>query len=153
MLRGSRGPRLTYANVVASLALFLALGGTSYAALSITGKEVRNSSLTGADIKNNSVKTADIANRSLLSSDFAAGQLPAGAPGPQGAKGVAVARANVFVLYQALGAPPGPRGSRVRATRSGSPPRARSSRCPTPGRTWSPAGWPSPARSSASRVS
>ena len=30
--------RLTYANVMATVAVFIALGGSSYAALSITGK-------------------------------------------------------------------------------------------------------------------
>jgi hypothetical protein len=40
---------------VALTALAVALGGTSYAAVTITGKNVRNSSLTGADIKNNSL--------------------------------------------------------------------------------------------------
>jgi hypothetical protein len=47
--------RLTYANVVATLALFVALGGSSYAALTITGRDVRNGSLTYRDIKRNSV--------------------------------------------------------------------------------------------------
>ncbi|CAA9526534.1 MAG: Phage tail fiber protein [uncultured Solirubrobacteraceae bacterium] len=72
--------QLSYSNVVASLALFIALGGTSYAALTITGKNVKNESLTSADIK----------NRSLLSKDFKPGQLVAGAPGavgPQGSPG------------------------------------------------------------------
>ena len=76
--------RLTYGNVVGTLALFVALGGTSYAALTITGKNVKNSSLTGVDIRNSSLTTADIKDRSLLRADFKAGQLPAG---PQGAKG------------------------------------------------------------------
>jgi hypothetical protein len=75
------------ANVMALLALFVALGGTSYAALSITGTNVKNNSLTGADIKNNSVATADVKNGSLLSRDFRAGQLPKGATGAQGAQG------------------------------------------------------------------
>ena len=52
--------RLTYANVVATLALFVALGGSSYAAITITGKNVKDSSLTGKDIKNNSVTGADV---------------------------------------------------------------------------------------------
>ena len=39
--------RLTYANVMATIAVFVALGGSSYAAITITGKNVRNSSLTG----------------------------------------------------------------------------------------------------------
>ena len=47
--------RLSYANVVATLALFIALGGSSYAALTITGKNVRDGSLTGKDIKRNSL--------------------------------------------------------------------------------------------------
>jgi hypothetical protein len=71
---------------VALIALLVALGGTSYAAISITGKSVRNGSLTGKDVK----------NRSLLKADFRAGQLPAGprgalgpqgVPGPQGPQG------------------------------------------------------------------
>ena len=78
---------LSYANVVASLALFLALGGTSYAALVITSKNVKNGSLTGKDIKNASVASADIKNNSLLVKDFKPGQLPVGVPGPQGGPG------------------------------------------------------------------
>jgi hypothetical protein len=65
----------------------MALGGTSYAALTITGKQVVDSSLRGRDIKNSSLTGADIKNRSLRANDFKAGQLPAGAPGPQGLQG------------------------------------------------------------------
>ena len=79
--------RLTYANVMATVAVFVALGGTSYAALSITGRDVRNGSLTGADVRDGSVTGADVKNRSLACSDFKAGQLPAGAAGPAGPKG------------------------------------------------------------------
>jgi hypothetical protein len=87
--------RLTYANVVATLALFLALGAGSYAAVTITGKNVKNSSLTGRDVKNNSLTGADVKNitsgdvsdGSLLSKDFKAGQLPAGPRGLQGTTG------------------------------------------------------------------
>ena len=49
-MRRIRG-KLSYANVVATLALFIALGGTSYAALTITGNNVKNVSLTGRDVK------------------------------------------------------------------------------------------------------
>jgi Collagen triple helix repeat (20 copies) len=76
MLRRIRS-RLTYANVVSTLCLFALLGGTSYAALTITGKNVKNRSLTTKDIK----------DRSLLRRDFARNQLPTGAPGPHGAPG------------------------------------------------------------------
>ena len=58
-------PHLTYANVMATLALFIALGGSGYAATqlgrnsvgslqlkrnAVTGLKVRDNSLTGADI-------------------------------------------------------------------------------------------------------
>lgn len=47
--------KLTYANVVATLALFIALGGSSYAALTITGRDVQNGSLTARDVKRNTL--------------------------------------------------------------------------------------------------
>ena len=83
-LRPSR-PR--HATVVAYLALFVALGGTSYAALTITGKNVKNSSLSGRDVKNSSLTAADVKNGSLLARDFRAGQLPSGPQGAQGDQG------------------------------------------------------------------
>jgi hypothetical protein len=46
---------LTYANVVATLALFVALGGSSYAALSLTGRDIKDGSLTGKDLKRNTL--------------------------------------------------------------------------------------------------
>lgn len=45
--------------VVATIALFAALGGSAYA-LSITGASVVNGSLTGADVKNRSLTQADL---------------------------------------------------------------------------------------------
>lgn len=91
--------RLTYANLMATAAVFIALGGSSYAALTITGKQVANSSLSGKDVRNRSLSgldvrkgsltTAEVRNRSLLANDFKAGQLPAGPQGPQGPQGPA----------------------------------------------------------------
>lgn len=75
------------AMVVACVALSVALGGTSYAAIRVSGKNVRDGSLTGRDIKNNSVASADVKNGGLLSKDFKAGQLPAGPTGPAGPQG------------------------------------------------------------------
>ncbi len=80
-------PRLTFANVVSVIALFVALGGSATAALLVTGRNVKNSSLTGADIRNSSLGTQDIRNGTLLARDFKAGQLPIGATGPQGIPG------------------------------------------------------------------
>ena len=57
--------RLTYSNVVATLALFLALGGSSYAALSITSKDVKNRSLKGGDLKKDTVTGKEIRESKL----------------------------------------------------------------------------------------
>jgi hypothetical protein len=70
---------------VALTALFVALGGTSYAAITVTGKNVKNGSLTGADIKDESLGSKQIAG--LQASDFKPGQIPAGPAGPAGPKG------------------------------------------------------------------
>jgi hypothetical protein len=85
---------------VAGTALVVALGGTSYAAVSVSGKDVRNSSLTGADVRNNSLTGADIRNISsgdvrdgaLRARDFRRGELPAGARGATGPAGPAGAQ-------------------------------------------------------------
>jgi hypothetical protein len=89
-MKAKRRIRLTYANVVASVALFAALGGSSYAAISITGKQVTDGSLSGRDVRNGSLTGKDVRDRSLLARHFKAGQLPAGpqgAAGPQGPQG------------------------------------------------------------------
>jgi hypothetical protein len=46
--------RLSYANVTATLALFIALGGTSYG-LVITGGQIKDHSITGRDIRDHSL--------------------------------------------------------------------------------------------------
>lgn len=43
--------RLTYANVMATLAVFIALGGSSYAALTVTGRNVKDGSLSFRDLR------------------------------------------------------------------------------------------------------
>jgi hypothetical protein len=77
--------------VLSLVAIFIALGGTSYAALSITGKDVRDASLTGADIKNGSIKKKDLAaSARKAGAPGARGPAgPAGTPGPAGAPGPA----------------------------------------------------------------
>ena len=44
------------AMVVALTALFLALGGSAYAALVITGKSIRNNTITTKDIRNGTLR-------------------------------------------------------------------------------------------------
>jgi hypothetical protein len=46
---------LTYANVMATVAVFIALGGSSYAALSLTGRDIKDRSLTQRDLKRNTL--------------------------------------------------------------------------------------------------
>lgn len=52
---GALRRHLSYANVMATLAVFLALGGSSYAALTITGRDVKDRSLTQRDLRRNTL--------------------------------------------------------------------------------------------------
>ena len=53
--------KLTYANVVATLALFLALsGGVVYAAGQITGADIKDDSVTGNDVKESTLNVSRI---------------------------------------------------------------------------------------------
>ena len=52
--------RLTYANVVATLALFFALGGSSYAVSKISGSQIRDASIAGKKLKRNTLGGARI---------------------------------------------------------------------------------------------
>jgi hypothetical protein len=62
-------PKLTYANVTATLALFLSLGGASYAALSVGSRQIRNNSVRTQDLRNNDVRSRDIRNRTIVGRD------------------------------------------------------------------------------------
>ena len=85
MLRSIRS-RLSYANVVATLALFVAMGGASYAAVtlprnSVGSPQIRKNAVTGAKVKNKSLSAADFRG----SVKGPAG--PVGSKGDTGAKG------------------------------------------------------------------
>jgi hypothetical protein len=80
-------------NAIALLALFIALGGTSFAAVE-------------AALPKDSVGTAQVKDGSLLKRDFRAGQLPAGQQGAAGAPG----QAGPAGAAGAAG-PPGPAGA------------------------------------------
>jgi hypothetical protein len=73
------------------LALVIALGGTSYAAVTITGEDVKDGSLTGADLKDGSIGLVDLAtsqrNAVLAGKKKRARRGPAGPAGAAGALG------------------------------------------------------------------
>ena len=71
---------LSYANVVGTLALFIALGGVSYAAVKLPARSVGTKQL-----KTGAVTSAKIRDGTLRQRDFVDGQLP---PGESGAAGV-----------------------------------------------------------------
>jgi hypothetical protein len=52
--------RLTYANVMSTLAVFIALGGSSYAALTINGATIKNRSIAGKKLRVNTLTGAQI---------------------------------------------------------------------------------------------
>jgi hypothetical protein len=52
---------VTFSNVIALCALFVALGGTSYAVTRIGTKQIKNNSVRSVDIKNRTIKSKDIA--------------------------------------------------------------------------------------------
>jgi len=78
---------------VAYLALFAALGGSAYAAVTVTGKNIQDGTITGRDVKNRSLGTNKLsatAVSSLTGQRGPAGpQGEKGEPGPVGPKGAA----------------------------------------------------------------
>lgn len=74
-------PRLTYSNVVATLAIFIALGGISYAATNL-GKN----SVGTKQIKNNAVTKKKIKKKAVSTNRLAAKAVTRGKIGPQAVK-------------------------------------------------------------------
>src|SRR3954452_12758683 len=68
--------------VISLIALVVAMGGTSYAAISLPRDSVGTKQL-----KNNAVTSSKIRNGSLGKADFKSGQLLSGPQGPQGTQG------------------------------------------------------------------
>lgn len=81
-----------HSTAVAYLALFAALGGSAYAAVTVTGKNIKDGTITGRDVKNSSLGTTKLsptAVSSLTGQRGPAGPAgPAGPTGPQGPQGL-----------------------------------------------------------------
>lgn len=82
--------RLTYANVMSTLAVFVALGGSSYAALRIDGSSIKNRSIPAKKLKRNSITGREVresrlnvprARRAERLGGFTADQLKLHCPG------------------------------------------------------------------------
>src|SRR5262245_21618353 len=87
--------RLSYANLVATLALFLALGGTSYAVAtlprnSVGSAQLRTDAVRSPEIRRAAVRSSEIDDQSVRLRDISLGTRqalqgqvgPAGPPGP-----------------------------------------------------------------------
>lgn len=79
--------RLSFANVVSCIALFVALGGASYAATqlpknSVGAKQIKPNAVSSSKVKNGSLGVAD-----FKSSELSQLQGPAGPQGPKGEQG------------------------------------------------------------------
>ncbi len=57
--------RLTYANVMSTLAVFVALGGSSYAAVKISGANIKNRSISASKLKKNTLTGLQVKESTL----------------------------------------------------------------------------------------
>ena len=57
--------RLTYANVMSTLAVFIALGGSSYAAYRLNGSDITNRSIAGKKLRHDTLTGREIRESSL----------------------------------------------------------------------------------------
>jgi hypothetical protein len=80
-MRWIRG-HLTYANVMATIAVFVALGGGAYAITT-----AQKNSVTSRSVKNSSLKGVDVLDESLTGSDVREGTLSIGGARPSGPAG------------------------------------------------------------------
>jgi hypothetical protein len=83
---------MSFANVISVMALFVALGGASYAAVtlpknSVGAKQIKKNGVGASEIKRSAVRTGEVRNGTLRAQDFAAGQLPQGPKGDPGQNG------------------------------------------------------------------
>jgi hypothetical protein len=64
--------RLSYANVMSTLAVFIALGGSSYAAVTLSGSSLKHRSVAGTKLKRNTVTGLEIRESRLGRVPYAA---------------------------------------------------------------------------------
>ena len=90
---------------IAYLALFVALGGTAYAASlpanSVGTKQLKSGAVTTAKIRPDAITTSQVADSTLQARDFASGALPRGETGPPGPPG-ATGGVDTTILWAAV---------------------------------------------------
>jgi hypothetical protein len=69
-LRSRLRRQLSYANVIATIALFVALGGVSYAAATINGNKIIKGTVAGAKLKNGTITGTQVKSNSLTGSSI-----------------------------------------------------------------------------------
>jgi hypothetical protein len=87
--------RISPGTVLSLIALFVALGGVSYAAVTINGQNIQNNSIPGNKLRNGAVTNAKVKANSLAANRLTAAaranlqgaQGPPGPPGPRGERG------------------------------------------------------------------
>jgi hypothetical protein len=77
-------PRLSYANVISTLALFIALGGGAYAATSLPknsvgSKQIKQNAVSSSKVKDHSLTAGDVRSGQFATPAQLAGYLPLGA--------------------------------------------------------------------------
>lgn len=121
-----RAPKLSYANVVATLALFITLGGVSYAAVKLAPNSVRsgtivNGQVKSADIGTGQVTSADVRDGSIRAKDIARGAIPGAVTGVGATGGTGTSGAAGGTGTQGPAGPPGPTGPEGRQGPQGLP--------------------------------
>ena len=106
-----------HGTAVAYLALFAALGGSAYAAATVTGSNIKDGTVTGKDVKNRSLGTSKLSASAVSS---LTGQ--PGPAGPQGENGAAGERGPIGMTgAQGPQGPQGPKGDQGVAGKDGAP--------------------------------
>jgi hypothetical protein len=103
-----------HGTLVAYLALLVAVSGGAYAAVSVTGADIKNGTITAKDVKSRTLGTNQLSQKAIASLKGARGPQGApgapGSPGPKGERGEAGARGPAGVAGPA--GPAGPQGAK-----------------------------------------
>ncbi|MBI2690684.1 MAG: hypothetical protein HYX29_01875 [Solirubrobacterales bacterium] len=97
--------RLSYANIIATMALFIALGGVSWAAVklpknSVTTKTIKRSAVTSQKIKNKTIVGADVKSNTLTGTQINESTLTIPSVGFATSAGTAATAADTFSVVK-----------------------------------------------------